>query len=388
MTILGGRLGPLAALDGLAARIEGERAAGAADRRLPDELTRALAEAGLFKLLVPRALGGFELDPLAAAEVVEAAARIDGSVGWAVMIGSQSAWFASFLPPAVADRVLGPPAATLAGALRPGGTAVAVDGGYRVSGRWSLVSGCTYADHLYGSCRVTRPENGARGTSEVRVVYVPASVSTIVDTWRSAGLRATGSHDFTLNDVVVPDEWTLPMPALGAARHDGPLYRDGYQNLAFVLQAAHALGVARGAAACFAELAGTAGRWMSGGPLRDQPTVQAGVARVEARIRSARAWLREAVGDAWDTILAGGPPTTHQRVLVRLAITHAITTAAEAADVLQRAAGSAAVYEDHPLHQRFQDLRAAAAHIQAAPVILEMTGALLLGAATTPNPLL
>lgn len=386
MTVVGGRLGPLAALDGLAARIEGARAAGAADRRLPDELARALAEAGLFKLLVPRVLGGLELDPLTAAEVVEAAARIDGSVGWAVMIGSQSAWYASYLPWQVADRVLGSAGATLAGALRPGGTAVAVDGGYRVSGRWTLVSGCTYADHLYGACRVARPGNGAR--SDVMVAYVPASAATLVDTWHSAGLRATGSHDFTLNDVVVPDDWTLPMPVLGPARHDGPLYRDGYQNLPFVLQAAHALGVARGAAASFAELAGTAGRWMCGGSLRDQPTVQARAARVEAGIRSARAWLWEAVGDVWETIVAGSPPTMGQRVLVRLAITSAITTSAEAVDALQSAAGAAALYEDHPLQQRFQDARAAAAHIQAAPVILEVTGALLLGAPTAPNPLI
>jgi indole-3-acetate monooxygenase len=387
MTVVGGRLGPLTALDGLAARIEGARAAGAADRRLPDELARALAEAGLFKLLVPRVLGGLELDPLTAAEVVEAAARIDGSVGWAVMIGSQSAWFASYLPWPVADRVLGPADATLAGVLRPGGTAVAVDGGYRVSGRWSLASGCTYADHLYGSCRVARPGNGARETPEVRVAYVPASAATIVDTWHSAGLRATGSHDFTLNDVVVPDEWTVPMPVLGPVQHDGPLYRDGYQNLPFVLQAAHALGVARGAAAAFAELAGTARRWMSSGSLRDQPTVQAGVARVEAQIRSARAWLWEVVGDVWNTIVGGSPPAMGQRVLLRLAITSAITTSAEAVDVLQTAAGAAALYDDHPLQQRFQDARAAAAHIQAAPLILEVTGALLLGAATAPNPL-
>jgi alkylation response protein AidB-like acyl-CoA dehydrogenase len=387
MTVLGGRLGPLAALDGLAARIEGSRAAGAAERRLPDELARALAEAGLFKLLVPRVFGGLELDPLTAAEVVEAAARLDGSVGWAVMIGSQSAWFASYLPWPVAERVLGPADATLAGVLRPGGTALAVDGGYRVSGRWSLASGCTYADHLYGACRVVRPEDGAGAGTEVRVVYAPAAAATIVDTWRSAGLRATGSHDFTLTDLVVPDQWTLSMPVLGPAQHDGPLYRDGYQNLAFVLQGAHALGVARGAAAAFAELAGTAARWMAGGPLRDQPAVRASVARVEARIRSARAWLAEAVGDVWDTIVGGSPPAMGQRVLLRLAITSAITTSAEVVDVLQGAAGAAALYEDHPLQQRFQDARAAAAHIQAAPLILEMTGAQLLGAATGPNPL-
>ncbi len=115
-----------------------------------------MAEAGLFALLVPRALGGLELDPLAAADVVEAASRIDGSAGWAVMIGAQSAWHAAFLPPPVAERVLGRPAATLAGVLRPSGRAVPVDGGYRVSGRWGFASGCTYADHLYGTCVVER----------------------------------------------------------------------------------------------------------------------------------------------------------------------------------------------------------------------------------------
>jgi alkylation response protein AidB-like acyl-CoA dehydrogenase len=379
---------PLAALDVLAPWIEETRAASAEQRRLPDELTRAMAEAGLFALLVPRALGGLELDPLAAADVVEAASRIDGSVGWAVMIGSQSAWFAAFLPPPVAERVLGRPAAALAGALRPGGRAVPVDGGYRVSGRWCLASGCTYADHLYGTCVVERPADGAHRRRELRLVYVPAAEATVLDTWRSVGLRATGSHDFTLQDVTVAEEWTLPMPELSAALHDGPLYRDGYQNLVFVLQAAQALGVARGAFVAFTELAAGTVRWMSGAPLRDRPAVQAVVARAEAQVAAARAWLRETVTDVWDTILRGDPPGAQQRVRVRLAITHAITSAAEAADALQRAAGAVAVSEDHPLQRRFQDLRTAVAHIQATPSIFELTGALLLGSDVALSPLL
>jgi alkylation response protein AidB-like acyl-CoA dehydrogenase len=375
---------PLAALDLLAPRIEETRATSAAQRRLPDDLARAMAEAGLFALLVPRRLGGLELDPLTAADVVDAASRIDGSAGWAVMIGSQSAWYAAFLPPAVADRIARPPA-TLAGALRPGGRAVRVDGGYRVSGRWSLASGCTYADHLYGTCVV---EPTADGHRELRLVYVPATDATVLDTWRSVGLRATGSHDFTLRDVTVPEEWTLPMPPPGPAPHDGPLYRDGYQNLAFVLQAAQALGVARGALVAFTELAAGTVRWLSGAALRDRPAVQAMVARAEAEVASARAWLRETVTDVWDAILAGDPPGPQQRVRVRLAITYGIAAAEGAADVLQRAAGAVALAEDHPLQRRFQDLRTAAAHIQAAPSIFELSGALLLGADAAPSPLL
>jgi len=375
---------PLAALELLAPRIEQTRAASAAQRRLPDELARAMAEAGLFALLVPRALGGFELDPLTAADVVEAAARIDGSAGWAVMIGAQSAWFAAFLPPPVAEQVVGRRAATLAGVLRPGGRATPVRGGYRVSGRWEFASGCTYADHLYGTCVVEQPA----GPRELRLVYVPSADSTILDTWRSVGLRATGSHDFTLRDVPVSDGWTLPMPVLDAAPHDGPLYRDGYQNLVFVLQAAQALGVARGSLVAFTELAADTVRWLSGAPLRDRPMVQITVARAEAKVASARAWLREAVGDVWDTITAGDPPGPRQRVQVRLAITHGISTAVGVADVLQQVAGAAAVPEDHPLQRGFQDLRTAAAHVQAAPSIFELTGGLLLGADVPPSVLL
>jgi alkylation response protein AidB-like acyl-CoA dehydrogenase len=375
---------PLAALEQLAPRIEQTRAASAAQRRLPDELAREMAEAGLFALLVPRALGGLELDPLSAADVVEAASRIDGSAGWAVMIGTQSAWFAAFLPPPVAERVIGRPAATLAGVLRPGGRAVPVDGGYRVSGRWGFASGCTYADHLYGTCLVER----ADGQRELRLVYVPSADATILDTWRSVGLRATGSHDFTVRDVAVGEEWTLPMPVLGDAPHDGPLYRDGYQNLAFVLQAAQALGVARGSLVAFTELAEGTVRWLSGAPLRDRPMVQIAVARAEAKVASARAWLREAVAEVWDTILAGDPPDPRQRIRVRMAITHGISTAVGVADVLQRVAGAAAVPEDHPLQRGFQDLRTAAAHVQAAPSIFEMAGGLLLGAEVPPSVLL
>lgn len=375
---------PLAALELLAPRIEQTRAASAEHRRLPDELARAMAGAGLFALLVPRALGGLELDPLAAADVVEQASRIDGSAGWAVMIGSQSAWFAAFLPRPVAEQVVGRPAATLAGALRPGGRAVPVDGGYRVSGQWEFASGCTYADHLYGTCVV---EHAGR-PREMRLVYVPAAEATVLDTWRAVGLRATGSHDFLLQDVTVAEEWTLPMPVLSAAPHDGPLYRDGYQNLAFVLQAAQALGVARGALVAFTELAAGTVRWLSGAPLRDRPAVQAAVAQTEAEVASARAWLRETVADVWDTVLAGDPPGSQQRTRVRLAITHGISTAVVAADVLQRAAGAVTVPEEHPLQRRFQDLRTAAAHIQASPSIFELTGALLLGAQVPPSPLL
>ena len=158
------------------------------------------------------------------------------------------------------------------------------------------------------------------------------------------------------------------MPVVGPAQHDGPLYRDGYQNLPFVLQAAHALGLARGAAVRLRRTR------------RARPDDGCPVGRCGTSRRWRPAWLSRrsadqvgqgvAVGGGgrlWDTIVAGSPPAMGQRVLLRLAITSAITTSAEAVDVLHSAAGAAALDDDHPLHQRFQDARAAAAHIQAAP---------------------
>ena len=124
------------------------------------------------------------------------------------------------------------------------------------------------------------------------------------------------------------------------------------------------------------------------GSLRDQPTVQAarGSASKRGSGRPGRG-CRETVGDVWDTIVAGDPPAMGQRVLLRLAITSAITTSAEGRRRPAQCRGAAALDEDHPLQQRLQDARAAAAHIQAAPIVLEVTGALLLGAATAPHPL-
>jgi len=175
---------------------------------------------------------------------------------------------------------------------------------------------------------------------------------------------------------------------LGRAPHDGPLYRDGYQNLVFVLQAAQALGVARGALVAFTALAGDTVRWLSGAPLRDRPVVQVSVARAEAKVASARAWLRETIADVWDTLLAGDPPRPQQRIRLRLAITHGISAAVAVTDVLQRVAGSVAVPEDHPLQRAFLDLRTAAAHVQATPSIFELIGGLLLGADVPGSALL
>ena len=158
----------------LAPKIAARAAQIEAARRVPLDLIEDLTAAGCFRMLLPRSHGGGGVDLVGAMRVCEELGRADASVGWTVMIGA-SGWIdLGGLPRASFDALYADgPDVIMAGAFNPTGTAEAVPGGYRVSGRWTLVSGCTYADHLYGSCRVARPGNGAR--SEVMVAYVPAS---------------------------------------------------------------------------------------------------------------------------------------------------------------------------------------------------------------------
>ena len=359
------------------------------ERKLPGELAETLADAGFFRMLAPAAVGGLEMEPLAAGEVVEALARIDGSTGWAAMVGAQWQWYVALLPQEGQARIFGHPNLKVAGARKPGGKARRVEGGYRVSGQWGFASGCTYADWLAAACVVEEePEAPPRKTPEVRVVYVPANEATILDNWRTPGLRGTGSNDFVLDGVFVPEECTTVSPEPGSALHPGPLYRSAYQNLAYVLQAAQALGVARGAFDSFVGLAAKRVRWVATSGLADDPVVRATAAEAEVLIASARAWLWAAAGDAWSTLVAGGEPSLEQRVQLRLAITHAIRASMRAADLLQEASGAGALAEEHPLQRQWQDLRMAVAHVQATPKIFELTGGLLLGANVPVSPAL
>jgi len=340
-------LGPLGSLE---RDIQREVARMDRERRLPPELADALAEAGLFRMMAPSAMGGLEIEPLAAMDVVEAASRIEGSTGWCVMVGAQWQWYLAALPIAGQEAIFPTARLKVAGAMKPGGKAIKVDGGYRVRGQWSFASGCTYAGWLAAACVVDDGRERAPGAlPEVRVVYVPAREATIVENWNTPGLRGTGSNDFVLNDVFVTDERTT---ANDASPHPGPLYRTVYQNLAYTLQGAQALGVARGAFDSFRSLAGGKVRWVSASSLLNDPLVRAQAAEAEVLIESAKAWLRATTADAWATLVAGGEPVEAQRVQLRLAITHAIRASVRAGDLLQAAAGTAVSREDHPLQRQ------------------------------------
>src|SRR5262245_8439849 len=177
-----------------------------AGRRLPEDLAQDLARAGFFRIFLPAAYGGLDLTPMDAMDVFEELARADASVSWCVWNGN-TYWTTARWAKEVAQAIFADPDAILANSTRPVGKAEVVDGGYRVSGRWSLVSGCQFSAWMILMCIVHedgKPRLTPAGTPELRFVLCPAADCEIVDTWTVSGLRGTGSHDVVVRDRFVP----------------------------------------------------------------------------------------------------------------------------------------------------------------------------------------
>src|SRR4051794_29719540 len=326
-------------------------------RKLDPRLARAIAEAGLFRLCVPRSLDGLEAHPGVLVRAVEALARGDGAAGWCVAIQATSGLLGGYLPAGGAQEVYGDPLAAAGGAFAPKGRALAVDPGFRVGGRWPFASGCTHCDWLMGGCVVLdgdAPRMLDNGMPDVRLLLAPATTFKIHDTWQVSGLRATGSHDIELADVFIPAEHGASVFS-DRPREDGPLYAFPLFGLLAVAIAAVSLGIARGALDDVVELAG--GKVPTGGRRRpaERATVQADLARAEAGVRAARALLLEAVDAAWEQAVATGEVDTERRGALRLASTHATHACAEAAASAYRLGGGSAIYESSPLQRRFRD---------------------------------
>lgn len=351
------------------------------ERELPRPLFEALADAGLFQLALPRSLGCAEIDLPTYVQVVEELGRADASTAWTVNQGAIFATYAARMPAEVTRAIwIDPPRAVVANTPLVTARAVAVPGGYRVSGRQGFSTGCRHATWLAAQAQLI--EHGAPrlltdGRPEVRYLFVPVAEARIEDTWLVHGLRGTGTHHFILDDVFVPEERTVLVDAPSLYEH-GPLYRIP-RTLVFASgDAAVALGVARAAIDAFVELASAKTPRATVGLLRDQPMVQADVGFAEARLRSGRALLTETVRETWAAATSGAVALEH-RAALRLAATHTIWLAAEVVDAMYQASGPTAVYEDHPLQRYFQDIHVITQHIQARRAHYALIGRYRLG---------
>lgn len=374
---------PLEIARALAPRIRARADEIEAARQLPADLVAELAAARLFKVAIPEAEGGLGADILTTLGVIEEIARADGSTGWclamAVNTFRQSAQFA---PEVRREIFFSDPVGVSAGSANPRGRAVAVPGGYRVTGHWFFASGCMHSASLHGACKVFDgdiPRRRPNGDQEVRVAYFyPKAQARILDTWNVSGMRGTGSHDIEVEDLFVPEAHTFS--ALERrARVTGPINRIHGFDLAGCGFCCVGLGVARAALDAFVELAGVKVPRSSSELLRDRVMVQAQVGEAEALLRAGRALLFDIVGEMWQTVVAGGAVTERQRSDLRMAMTHAAQSAARATHMVCVAAGTTSIFASSPLERYARDAEVVTRHNQLQYVNYEAVGRTALG---------
>lgn len=366
---------PLAAVTTLGPSIAAAALSTERERRVSTALLTSLRDAGVFRMGLPREVGGSATDLPTMLAVFEEVARHDGSAGWVAGIGAGTNFVLTALPPTVVHEVFAADSDTISGGTwMTRGRAVRVEGGYRVSGRWPFGSGCQHCGWLIGGC-VVLDEGGPllddRERPPVRVTLFRGEDVVIHDTWTVSGLRGTGSHDYEVKDLFVPDEHSFRMAdargAFAFAHARMPL-----MGMLAAMLAAVLLGMARGALDTLAQQ--VRGHRAGGAPVKDRPLIQVRVAEAEALVRSARAFVFGTSERVWAKAVAGETIPLEDDVLLRLASSHAARACCEAAHLAFTAGGTAALYHDNPLQRFHRDILAGQQHGMVAFYSYEALG--------------
>lgn len=350
-------------------------------REFPRPVFEGLADAGLFLTCVPKALGGLEVDFPLQVQIAETLGKADASTAWAVNQGATFGSFAAYMQPDAAREIwTDKPRSVVSNTPEPSGKAIVVPGGYRVSGKHGFSTGSRHSSWVASQAQII--DNGEvrqrDGKPEMRFCFVPKAEAQVLDTWHTRGMRGTGTNHFELKDVFVPEARTV-YTTKPARVTDGTRYRVP-QTLVFAAgDGVVALAVARNCIDAFCELAGSKAPHRMMGLLRDQPIAQYNVGECEAKLRSAHAFLMDAVAQLWDDVTRTGAPSMEARVALRLAGTHAIRVAAQIVESIYADCGATAIFEGNAIQRYFQDIHVITQHMQGRRVFYEMIGKYQLG---------
>ncbi|HTO08719.1 MAG TPA: acyl-CoA dehydrogenase family protein [Myxococcota bacterium] len=353
-----------------------------AESRLAAPIVEALHQSGLFRMLLPRSLGGSELSIPESLRVFEAMARIDASTAWNLAICADAPIFAHFTEREAFETIFRDPRAVMVGTLNPATTrAVECEGGYRFSGRGTYLSGSAQATWM--TAAGLRMRDGkpvlVDGAPSLRTGIFPIAHARFEDTWRVSGMRGTGSHDCTFEDVFVPDaftyDWANPESRWkGGAFSKIPLTTQLGGALASV-----AVGVAQHALDALTELARTKVPVGMRSSLRDRPIAQVQVAQAAGAVRAARAYLFATNDELWRRGEAGGEFDFEVRAAARLASVTAVKLCAQAIDLVHEAAGMTAVSAGHELERCWRDLHTLSQHVILSSSRYEVIGRIMFG---------
>jgi len=355
-------------------------------RRIAQPVVESLRKTRLCRLVIPRELHGLELPTPAALGVYELLAGAEASVGWIVWNNTLPCFWGRFLSPSGRVEIFGNPDWLYASSTRPSGKAVVEGNGYRVSGRWSLVSGCELSEWMALRCMVE--ENGQPrmlqpGVPEARLVFLRRADVEILDTWHTGGLRGTGSHDVVVNAKLVARAHTCS--PMDGSTLDGAIGRVPIVCNMAAGYGAQLLGLGRAAIDALIELSRNKPVVDPGPGLGERPAALAAIAEHQARITAAREFLHARVAQLWAEAEAG-QRTIDSIAAVFSAAHHAMAQGRAAVTAMYALAGASALYTSSPLERAHRDMHAMAAHVIAQPMWLEDTGRVALGLKAV-NPL-
>jgi indole-3-acetate monooxygenase len=329
--------------------------------RLDEPTVEALRQTRMLRLFCPRELGGYEVDPVTQLEVLEALARIDASAGWVLgILAGTSSMAGAFLPARAAQRIFAKGVAPMAGMLAPKGRAEPVDDGYRVTGRWAFGSGIHHADWVLSGAFLP----GQPPPAGIRMIVLPRDQVVIHDNWQVAGLKGSGSCDYSIENAFVPNDMTFSFVdlMLGNAATGGAPLRVGIPAFVAPFHMAIALGIARHALDEITEQAIEKGRGFPPSPLSTHPHFQLALGKAELELASARALACQVLSSVWAEARAGRVPPPPMQAEARAAAMYITEVAQRVTTVAFQSAGGGALFDTNPLQRCFRDVHAVGQH--------------------------
>ncbi len=364
----------LARVEGIADVIAANREASETGRTLAPAAVTALRESGLLRMKAPRVVGGAEAHPVTQMDVIEAVALIDPAASWSMFISSAVAGSAlARLPDEGVAEVTSGGFPCIAGTLRPAGSAEPVEGGYRVSGRWAWGSGMNHAD-FFSALVLT-------GDSDQPVisVIVPAAEVIAHDTWFPLGMRGTGSADFELSDVFVPNHRVADV-SRSAPRRGGSLFRLGMPGYVINEHGAFAYALAQAAIDEFVRMAVAKKRgYLMATSVADRAVVQRELSRAQRRTDACRLLMADTVEQLYAEAESDEGVSAETQAQGRAAATWCTDEAIEVVSSLFRYAGGGAVMSGSPFERLLRDLYTVQSHLVVSDVAYEIDGQFLLG---------
>jgi 3-hydroxy-9,10-secoandrosta-1,3,5(10)-triene-9,17-dione monooxygenase len=336
-------------------------------RRLPDETLKDFQEAGLFRALQPKRYAGYELDPGAFYQAVMDVGDACGSSAWILGVVGVHNWQLALFPLQAQEDVWGEDTSTqLSTSLAPTGTVERIEGGYRLSGRWSFSSGCDFCQWAVLGAVVPPAHEGA--SPDRLALLVPRRDYTIDDTWHVIGLCGTGSKDIVVESAFVPgyrtfsyrEAFEIRSPGLGI--HESPLYRLPFGCVFPYGIAAPAIGVALGALRHFRDEAKTRVWARDGARVAEDPFVQFRLAEAAAEVDAARDRMLRSFADMMQLARTGREIPLAHRARYRWEAAHAVGWSVHAVDRLFEASGGRAIFLNNPIQRAWRDVHAMRAH--------------------------